>query len=87
MSEIVVETKVQEKDKEDIFGYGKMSADQIRKQIAELVKQNEDLLEKKKEYTKDTNSIINDNKKRLKNALKYLPTASLVEAATKAENK
>lgn len=67
----------------DPYGFSKLDVQALRKVIVDVVKQNRDLSDQKKDYVAATNEVINENKKKIEAALEALKTAeqSQVDAA------
>lgn len=60
---------------QDPYGFSKLTQDQLRKVVVDIVKQNVDLDDQKKEYVASTNEVIKENKKRMLAALEAMKTA------------
>ncbi len=58
------------------FGYASMSAPELRKTIVDLVRQNVELAEDKREYTSSINTLVKENSRKIVNALEVLKTAA-----------
>lgn len=59
----------------DPYGFSKLTQDQLRKVVVDLVRQNVDLDDQKKDYVASTNEVIKENKKKMLAALDSMKTA------------
>jgi hypothetical protein len=70
---------------QDTYGYDRLSATELRKIIADLVRSNEEVIANKKDMVQAANETIKETKNRITAAVEFLTMAEKAGTALAAE--